>query len=86
MGVAITATVSGAVRELRETEFAAVLLDCLLPNGNCTEVITAAQTREVPVILMSGDPTQIDAATGLPFLTKPFSVEELKRTLRSVLT
>jgi DNA-binding response OmpR family regulator len=83
---ATTTTVTSAVRELRDNEFAAILLDCLLPNGNCTEVIRAAEAREVPVVLMSGDPTQIDTTTGFPFLAKPFSIEELERTLRSVLT
>ena len=73
--IATTATVPGAVRELREATFGAVLLDCLLPNGDCAEVIAAAQAREVPVILMSGDPTLIDTETGLPFLAKPFSIE-----------
>jgi DNA-binding response OmpR family regulator len=85
-GVATSATVTGAVRELRETEFNAVLLDCLLPDGDTAEVIAAAETREVPVILMSGDPEQINSAASLPFLTKPFSIEELLRTLCAVLT
>jgi DNA-binding response OmpR family regulator len=84
--VTTAATVTGAVRELRETKFAAILLDCLLPDADAAVVSAAAEAREVPVILMSGDPAQIGAAADLPFLAKPFSTEELERTLRSVLT
>jgi DNA-binding response OmpR family regulator len=84
--VSTAATVADAVWQLRETDFAAVLLDCLLPDGDTTEIIAAAETRKVPVILMSGDPWQIDLADGHPFLTKPFSIEELQRTLSAVLT
>ncbi len=46
--VATAATVAGAVCQLRETEFGAVLLDCLLPDSDCAEVITAAELRKVP--------------------------------------
>jgi DNA-binding response OmpR family regulator len=84
--VSTAATVADAVWQLRETDFAAVLLDCLLPDGDTTEIIAAAETRKVPVILMSGDPWQINLADGHPFLTKPFSIEELQRALSAVLT
>jgi DNA-binding response OmpR family regulator len=87
-GVSTAATGADAVRQLRETGFAAVLLDCLLPDGDTAEVIAAAEAREVPVILMSGDPEQIEtySAEDQPFLAKPFSIEELHKTLRTVLT
>jgi DNA-binding response OmpR family regulator len=83
--VSTAATVADAVRQLRGTDFAAVLLDCMLPDGETTEIIAAAETRKVPVILMSGDPWQIDSADSHLFLTKPFSIEKLQRTLRAVL-
>jgi DNA-binding response OmpR family regulator len=79
--------VADAVRQLRETEFAVVLLDCLLPDGDMGEVIAAAEARDAAVILMSGDPAHIEAfSTGRQlFLAKPFSIEGLQKTLRAVL-
>jgi DNA-binding response OmpR family regulator len=86
--VSVAATVVDAVQQLRETQFAGVLLDCLLPDGDTGEVVAAAEARGVAVILMSGDPQQIESfwAAGHPFLAKPFSIEELQKTLRTVLT
>jgi DNA-binding response OmpR family regulator len=81
--ISTAGTVADAVREVRETEFAVVLLDCLLPGGDTREVIAAAEARDTAVILMSGDPRQIDAADGKPFLAKPFSIEELQKMLRA---
>jgi DNA-binding response OmpR family regulator len=76
--VSAAATVADAVRQLRQTELAVVLLDCLLPDGNAAEVIAAPEAREVAIVLMSGNPDQIAtySAGGLPFLSKPFGIEE----------
>jgi DNA-binding response OmpR family regulator len=73
---------------LQQTPFAAVLLDCLVPDGNAAEIIASAEARDIPVILMSGDPEQIAtfSADGHPFLAKPFSIERLQKALRAVLT
>jgi CheY-like chemotaxis protein len=87
--VSIAGTVADAVRRLRETEFAVVLLDCLLPDGDAREVIAAAEAREAAVILMSGDPEWIETFSAdhrLLFLAKPFSMDELQKTLGAVLT
>jgi CheY-like chemotaxis protein len=83
--VSTAATVAEAVRQVRQTEFALVLLDCLLPDGDSAEIIAAAEAREASIILMSGDVEQTYSARGLPFLSKPFSIEELLKTLRDVL-
>jgi DNA-binding response OmpR family regulator len=69
---------------VRQAEFALVLLDCLLPDGDSAEIIAAAEAREISIILMSGDVAY--SARGLPFLSKPFSIEELLKTLRDVLS
>jgi DNA-binding response OmpR family regulator len=86
--VSVGANVAEAVRSLRETEFAAVLLDYLLPDGDTAEIFGAAEARDMPVVLMSGDPGHIEVfcAESRPFLSKPFSIEELLKTLRSVIT
>jgi DNA-binding response OmpR family regulator len=86
--VSTAGTVADAIRQLRETDFAAVLLDCLLPNGHAAEIIAAAETRNIPLIVMSGDPGQAENnwVSGFSFLPKPFSIEELQNALRAVLT
>ncbi len=86
--VSTALTVADAVRQLRETEVTVVLIDCLLPGGDIGEVIASAEARDAGVILMSGDPEQIAtySAPHRPFLAKPFSIEELQRTLQAVLT
>lgn len=86
--VSTAPTVADAIRQLRDIELNLVLLDCLLPDGDAAEIIAAAEAREVSVILMSGDIEHIAtySAHGLPFLVKPFSIEELLKTLRDVLT
>lgn len=84
---AVANTTAAALLHLQQIPFAAVLLDCLLPQGNTAEIIASAEARGIPVILMSGDPEQIAtfSAHGYPFLAKPFSIESLQETLREVL-
>jgi DNA-binding response OmpR family regulator len=86
--VTVANTSAAALLHLQQTPFAAVLLDCLVPDGNAAEIIASAEARDIPVILMSGDPEQIAtfSADGHPFLAKPFSIERLQKALRAVLT
>ena len=85
--VTVANTTAAALLHLQQIPFAAVLLDCLLPQGNTAEIIASAEARGIPVILMSGDPERIAtfSAEGRPFLAKPFSIERLQKTLRAVL-
>lgn len=77
-----------AVQALRAGPFAAVLLDCLLPGGKAADVLAEADRHQVPVILMSGAPEQIEALAGgrRPFLSKPFTIQDLMETVRSLLS
>jgi DNA-binding response OmpR family regulator len=52
--VSAAATVADAVRQLRDTEVAVVLIDCLLPDGDAAEIIAAGKAREIAIVLMSG--------------------------------
>ena len=62
--------------------FDVMLLDCLLPNGRVSDVLAVADERGIPVLLISGDPTQAEAiGPGRRFLPKPFT----RTTLLSVL-
>jgi DNA-binding NtrC family response regulator len=51
-----------------------MLLDCLLPGGNPRDVLAEADRRSIPVVLISGDPSQAEAMDpGRRFLPKPFT-------------
>jgi len=82
--VSVAETAAEAERRLTQCTFSAVLLDCLLPGGKAADVIAAADARRIPVVLMSGDPERIEALSegGRPFLSKPFSIEQLFQALR----
>jgi DNA-binding NtrC family response regulator len=59
-----------------------VLLDCLLPDGNVTDVLAAADQQSIPVVLISGDPRQAEArGPGRVFLPKPFTQATLLKVL-----
>ena len=63
---------------------ALILLDCLLPGGGLATLLRAADQREIPTVLISGDPAQatlIDAARR--FLPKPFSQGDLLRAVHA---
>jgi CheY-like chemotaxis protein len=64
--------------------FDLILLDCLLPDGRVAELLTEADRRAIPVVLISGDPRQADAVDpSRPFLSKPFSLTALMAALDS---
>jgi len=60
-----------------------VLTDCRLPNGNVADILAAADRRSLPVILISGDPSQAEVVGPTRrFLQKPFSQAELLSVLK----
>jgi CheY-like chemotaxis protein len=61
---------------------ALILLDCLLPGGGLNALLRAADRLAIPVVLISGDPTQA-ALVGphRPFLPKPFNQAQLLQTI-----
>jgi DNA-binding NtrC family response regulator len=61
-----------------------MLLDCLLPSGRVADVLLAADARSIPVVLISGDPSQAQAlGAHRPFLPKPFNRDLLLSVLDS---
>jgi CheY-like chemotaxis protein len=61
-----------------------LLLDCLLPDGNVSVVLTVADQRSIPVVLISGDASMIERLDpGRLFLPKPFSQASLLTVLDS---
>jgi twitching motility two-component system response regulator PilH len=71
-----------------------VLLDVILPKTNgfqlCRRLKQMEQSRDIPIILISGKNTPLDKRWGLQqgadlYITKPFSKDELLAGVRSVL-
>ncbi|HEX9056883.1 MAG TPA: response regulator [Ktedonobacterales bacterium] len=71
-----------------------VVLDVVLPKQNgfhvCRQLKQLDQTRDIPVILVSGKSTALDRRWGIQqgaaaYLTKPFEAQELIESVRSLL-
>jgi DNA-binding response OmpR family regulator len=71
-----------------------VLLDVILPKQNgfqlCRRLKQMEQSRDIPIILISGKNTPLDKRWGLQqgadlYITKPFSKEELLASVRSLI-
>jgi len=71
-----------------------VLLDVILPKQNgfqlCRKLKQLEQSRDIPIILISGKNTPLDKRWGLQqgadlYLTKPFSKDDLLASVRSLL-
>lgn len=71
-----------------------ILLDVVLPKQNgfqvCRRLREAEQSKNIPVILVSGKDTPMDQRWGLQqgadfYITKPFSPEDLIAKVRSVI-
>jgi DNA-binding NtrC family response regulator len=84
-------TCAGSAAEMREAlaadVFDLVLLDVVLPDEPGLPIIEDASQQPVPVILMSGYGAAAEQYGNgrLPFLGKPFRIEELVETVARVL-
>ncbi len=72
-------TVEEALEQLLGGEIDLVLLDCVLPGGTMWQVVLDADRLGVPVVLMTGDPSQMREIKGgpRPYILKPFSIAQL---------
>jgi twitching motility two-component system response regulator PilH len=71
-----------------------VLLDIILPKQNgfqiCRRLKQMEQTRDIPIILISGKNTPLDKRWGMQqgaeiYITKPFNKDELVASVRSLI-
>ena len=71
-----------------------VVLDIILPKQNgfqlCRRLKQMEQSRDIPIILMSGKNTALDKRWGLQqgadlYMTKPFSKQDLVESVRSLI-
>lgn len=72
-------TVPEAVDHLLTGSIDLVLLDCVLPGGTMWQVMLDADRLGVPIVLMTGDPGQMQEIRGgpRPYILKPFSITQL---------
>lgn len=77
--VSCATTVPDAVELLLSGNVSLVLLDCVLPGGTMWQVVLEADRMNVPVVLMTGDPSQMREISGgpRPYILKPFSIAQL---------
>lgn len=84
-------TLSGARNRLGNEEFAAVLLDLSLPDGNGMDLCRDIRaTSTVPVLILTARRSEIDRILGLElgaddYIVKPFSPREVTARISAVL-
>ena len=78
---------AAALERLADRRYDLILLDCLIPGGGADLVIERAGRLGIPVVLMSGVAERAAAASAgrHKFITKPFSIDELLRTVETTL-
>jgi len=85
--VLLASSVATALQHLKETGrlmIHCMLLDCLLPDGKVAALLTEADRRSIPVVLISGDPSQaLLISSSRPFLAKPFTQQGLLAAIRA---
>jgi DNA-binding response OmpR family regulator len=74
-----------AAAMLRATRPALVITNVQLPNGNGRDLEKLARAMDVPVLLISAQPQDIDARDVVAFLQKPFRLRDLAREVTRLL-
>lgn len=92
--VEVSADGGEALIAVDETKPDLVLMDWMLPNVSgielCRQLRTKAETRDIPVIMLTARGEEEDRVRGLDvgaddYVTKPFSMTELVARMRAVL-
>lgn len=90
--VTVVHNVSDAKVSVQKTEFALILMDLGLPDGNgfqlCSFFKSQASTRETPILILSGNDHSDSRVAALDlgaddFVAKPFQKEELLARVRA---
>lgn len=78
---------AAALERLGDRRYNLILLDCLIPGGGVEQVIELAGRLGIPLVLMSGIAERAAAASAgrHKFITKPFRIDELLRTVEATL-
>ena len=89
--IRVAATLAQGRAALGEEEYALVLLDLNLPDGNGLDFLTALRrTSGVPVLILTANDLESDQVAGLElgaddYIVKPFSIRELLARIEAVL-
>ena len=89
--IRVAATLAQGRAALGEEEYALVLLDLNLPDGNGLDFLTALRrTSGVPVLILTANDLESDQVAGLElgaddYVTKPFSLAVLRARVNSLL-
>jgi DNA-binding NtrC family response regulator len=72
---------------LEATRPVLLIADVRLRGGNGDDLAKLAQSMNVPVLLISGEPVAMEKHHGgtIPFLHKPFRLVELERTVEAII-
>jgi DNA-binding response OmpR family regulator len=76
-----------ALDVLRHGKIDLIIADSVLRGGNGEAIAARAGTRDIPVILISGDPEKIERLRhgSLPFLAKPFRTSVMVALVRQMI-
>jgi DNA-binding response OmpR family regulator len=77
---------AGARRILVQERIAIAIIDMVIPGDGGEALAEVAQSRGVPVILMSGEPNSMAKMPALPhaYLRKPFHLVDLEKVMKSI--
>ena len=87
--IRVAATLAQGRAALGEEEYALVLLDLNLPDGNGLDFLTALRrTSGVPVLILTANDLESDQVAGLElgaddYITKPFAMRELMARVKA---
>ena len=85
--VAIANDYSTGAEILEKLNPALLIVDIMLQGGNGNDLARLANTKHIPVLLMSGDLKSIERLQeeNAPFLQKPFRLSELEQWVKNLL-
>lgn len=89
--ITVSRSIGEAEKELSKGEFALLILDINLPDGNGLELLMKIRrTSGVPIILLTANDMETDIVTGLEsgaddYITKPFSLAVLRARVNTQL-
>ena len=72
---------------LRQGDVDLIVADSVLRGGNGDDIAKSASEREIPVIMISGEPERIARLRGgsVPFIEKPFRAAQLVQLVAQLL-
>ena len=83
--IRVAVSVSTALAHLHALDLPPIdvmLVDCQLPDGSLADVLSEADRRSIPIVLISGDPNEAGKVDPMRmFLPKPFTRAALLSTL-----